>query len=138
MDFKKRMKQRLYVAISYIVLGMIFLMVAIFSKTDNYFIQAFSIALLLMGISRIFSYRRIMLNEKVLRQRELAETDERNKMMAERARSWAFSFSIMIAGIAVIVLSLLGYHDLALPLSWFVCLMTLLYWICWNIIRKKY
>jgi len=59
-------------------------------------------------------------------------------MIAERARSWSFSFSVMIAGIVVIVLSLLGNHDLAQPFAWFVCLMSLLYWICWHIIQKKY
>lgn len=138
MDFEKKMKQRLYVAIFYIVLGLILTMAALISKTENHFIAAFGIALLIMGIMRLIQHRRITKDEKTMRQRELTETDERNIMMAERARSWAFSFSIMIAGIAVIVLSVLGYHDLVQPLAWFVCLMTLLYWICWCIIRKKY
>lgn len=138
MDFKTKMKQRLYVAVSYFILGLILTVTAALSESDNYFIPSFGIALLIMGIARVISYRRTTKDEKVMRQRELTETDERNIMIAERARSWAFSFSVMIAGIAVIVLSLLGYHDLVQPLAWFVCLMTVLYWICWNIIRKKY
>lgn len=138
MDFKKRMKQRLYVAILYIALGLILIATAIISKSDNYFLSSFGLTLLILGIMRFVQHHKITKDEKAMRQRELTETDERNIMMAERARSWAFSFSVMIAGIAVIVLSLLGYHDLVQPLAWFVCLMTLLYWICWSIIRKKY
>ena len=73
-----------------------------------------------------------------MRRQELTESDERIRMMAERARSWAFSLTVTIAGIAVIVLSLLGKHDAALPFSWFVGAMVALYWICWLIIRRKY
>lgn len=138
MEFKKKLKQRLYIAISYLVLGLILLVSAYLSNAGNYFISFFGIALLVMGVMRIFHYHSIIKDEKSLRQREVAETDERNRMMSERAKSWAFSLSIMLAGLAVIVLSLLGFHDYAQPFAWFVCLMTVLYWICWSIIRKKY
>lgn len=138
MEFKKKLKQRLYIAIAYIVLGLILITADVVSHLDNYFFFSFGVALLVMGILRIFRHRKVTSDEKTIRQQELAETDERNLMMSERARSWAFSFSILLAGLTVIVLSLLGYHDLALPFAWFVCGMTVLYWICWNIIRKKY
>ena len=138
MNFEKKMKQRFYIAISYIVLGLILTLAVLISKTENYFLPAFGIALLIMGVMRLIQHRRITKDETTMRQRELTETDERNIMMAERARSWAFSLSMMIAGIAVIILSVLGYHDLVQPLAWFVCLMTLLYWLCWMVIRRKY
>ena len=138
MDFKKKLKQRLYLAIAYLVVGLILLITGIITGTDNYFFTAFGFAMLLMGILRLVQYRKITRDERTVRQQELAETDERNRMIAERARSWAFSFSIILAGTAVIVLSLLGRHEEALPLAWFVCGMTALYWICQAIIQKKY
>ena len=138
MEFKKKLKQRFYVAVSYIALGSILILADILSHFDNYFIFVFGASLLLMGILRIFCYRKITKDEKSIRQREVAETDERFLMMNERAKSWAFSFSVMVGGITVIILALLGYHDLAQPFAWYVCGMTVLYWICWNIIRKKY
>lgn len=138
MDFKKKLKQRLYIAISYIVLGIILITTDILNHFDNYFFFSFGVALLMMGILRIFRYRKITRDEKSVRQQEVAEKDERLLMMSERAKSWAFSFSLMVGGSVVIVLSLLGYHDLAQPFAWYVCGMTVLYWICWNIIRKKY
>lgn len=138
MDFKKKMKQRLAVAVSYILLGCVLICADVLNSYDNYFTFSFGIALLVMGIARIIRYRKITKDEKSIRRQELAETDERNRMIAERARSWAFSFSVMVAGLLVILLSLMGCHDLAQPFAWFVCLMTVLYWICWNIIQKKY
>jgi len=138
MEFKKKLKQRLYIAVSYMVVGLFLLIAGIRTNADNYFFTTFGVALLLMGILRIHRYRKITRDDQTIRHQELVETDERNRMMAERARSWAFSFSILIAGVAVIVLSLLGYHEEALPFAWFVCGMTVLYWICWTIIQKKY
>ena len=138
MDFKKKLKQRLYLAVAYLVLGLILLVTGITTGTDNYFFTAFGFAMLLMGILRLVQYRKITRDERTVRKQELTETDERNRMIAERARSWAFSFSILIAGVAVIVLSVMGYHEEALPFAWFVCGMTILYWISWAIIQKKY
>lgn len=138
MDFKKKLKQRLYIAVFYIAAGLILTVTAILSKTDNHFLPAFGIALMVMGVARILRYRKITGTANSMRQQELMETDERNQMILERAKSWAFSFSILLAGLAVIVLSLLEYHELALPFAWFVCLTTFLYWICYHIVKRKY
>ena len=132
------MKQRLYIAISYIVLGLILIAVHILSHSENYFIFPFGIGLLIMGVLRIIRYKNITSDEKSMRKQELSETDERTRMISEKAKSWAFSFSIMVCGIIVIVLSFLGNHDAAQPFAWFVCLMVLLYWIFYAIANKKY
>lgn len=138
MDFKKKMKQRLYIAVSYCVLGLILIIADIVNSFENYFIFSFGFALLIMGVLRIVQNRKITNNEKTMHKREIAETDERMKMLSERAKSWTFSFSIMIAGIIVIILSFLGRHELAQPFAWFVCLMVALYWIFRLIANKKY
>ena len=138
MDFKKKMKQRLYLAVSYIVFGAALALAALVTKSENQFLSAFGIALAVMGVLRLFQYRRITKNTDSLRKRQLAETDERNRMIAERAKSWTFSFSLMAAGIAVIVLSVLGKHNLAQPISWVMCGMVLLYWVFYHIANRKY
>ena len=138
MDFKKKMKQRLYLAVSYIVFGAALALAALVTKSENQFLSAFGIALAVMGVLRLFQYRRITKNTDSLRKRQLAETDERNRMIAERAKSWTFSFSLMAAGIAVIVLSVLGKHNLAQPMSWVMCGMVLLYWVFYHIANRKY
>lgn len=138
MDFKKKLKQRFYIALFYITLGLILVIAAYLGEFENYFVSSFGIALLVMGVIRTIRHCNITRDAQSIRQQELAETDERNLMISERAKSWAFSFSILLAGLSVIVLSLLGYHDLAQPFAWFVCLMTLLYWICYHIVKRKY
>ena len=138
MDYKKKLKQRLYVHLGWAGIGALFILFWCIRQPENTYPLSLGIAFVLMGIIRTVQYRQAVKDEQALRQKELAETDERNLMMSERAKSWAFSISVFIAGDLAIILSLLGNQDLALLFAWFLCGMTLLYWICWNIIRKKY
>ena len=138
MEFKKKLQARLYIAVSYIVIGLVLIAADTLSHFENQFFFSFGMALMVMGILRLIRHRKITKDEATIHRQEVAETDERTLMMAEKARSWAFSYSILIAGIAVIVLSLLGKHDAAQPFAWYVCGQIGLYWICWLILRKKY
>ena len=138
MDFKQKMKQRLTIAVVYIAAGILLALWAVLSKTENYFPSSFGFALIVLGILRMIQYWKITGSDQTMRQRERTETDERNRMIAEKARSWAFSFSILIAGVIVIVLSLLGQHDTAQPLAWYSCCMVLLYWVFYLIAKRKY
>ena len=138
MEFKKKLKQRLYIALSYIAIGIALIAADVLNHFENTFIFSFGVTMLVMGVIRLIRHRKITKDDASIRKQELSETDERIRMISERARSWAFSYSIIIAGIAVIVLSLLGKHDAALPFAWYVCGMVVLYWIFWLILRKKY
>ena len=138
MDYTKILRKRLYWAVSYLALGIILNITAFVTASENEFLSVFGSALLVMGIVRIVRHVRLVRSDAAVKKQEIAEADERNIMLAEKARSWAYSLTITIAGVAVIVLSLLGYQEQVLPLAWLVCGMTLLYWICWIIIRKKY
>ncbi len=138
MEFQKKMKQRQIIAVSYIVLGLILVIADLLKGFENYFFFSFGIALLMMGALRLHRNRKITANEQTMRKQELAEKDERTRMISERARSWAFSLSITISGILVIVLNFMGLTEQALPFAWYVCGMVALYWVCWMIIQKKY
>lgn len=138
MEFKKKLKQRLYIAISYIVIGLGLMAADAVSHFENYFFFSFGFTLVVMGVIRLIRHRKITKDEASIHRQEVLETDERILMMNEKARSWVFSYSVLIAGIAVIVLSFLGKHDAAQPFAWYVCGQIGLFWICWLIIRKKY
>jgi len=138
MDYRKKLKKRLLVNLFWAVFGLGMILYCFFTDTNNTYPFSLGIAFIIIGIIRTIQYRQTVTDEKVLREKEIQEKDERNQMIAERAKSWVFSFSIIAAGTLVIILNLLGYHDEALPFAWYVCGMVVLYWICWNIIRKKY
>lgn len=56
MDYKEKLKKRLYIAIIYTALGIMMIAGAITTKTTNDFISSFGFVLVVMGIVRIRNY----------------------------------------------------------------------------------
>lgn len=139
MDYKKKLQSRLHLAAAYMAIGLVLTIVAFVTKTDNYFISSFGIGLIVNAILRFRQYRRITKDESTIKQQEIAEKDERNLMLLEKARSWAFGFYIWFTGTVLIVFAILGVHEtLVQMISYSICLMVLIYWICYYILKRKY
>ena len=137
MDFKRKLKTRLYVAIIYIALGIMMIVGVVEAKPSNDFISAFGIALIVAGIVRIIKYIKITKNDETVRKNEIIETDERNISIIHKAKSTAFTIYTLLAGTAVIVLSLFGKHETARWIAYSICLLVVIYWICYWIYQKK-
>lgn len=138
MKFKKKLKIRLYTAIAYMILGAA--MIVIFNvvvKDATPFLSSFGFALLVIGFANLRRYRLITKSEETIRSREIAETDERNIFIAHKARSAAFILYTVLTCTAVIVLELLNQTELAMILSGTVCVLLVIYWVSYWIIRKR-
>ena len=60
-------------------------------------------------------------------------------MLVEKARSWAFGFYISLTGTVLIILAILGIQEtLVLMISSSICLLAIIYWICYHILKRKY
>lgn len=138
MEYRKKLQKRFYYAVAYLLLGVALNLTAYLTKSENYFLSGFGSCLIVMGIVRMIRHKRLVSSDQAVKKQEIAETDERNIMLAEKARSWAFAAYIILAGTAVIILSLASLHDIAQPLSYSICLLVALYWIFFYILRKKY
>ena len=138
MEYRRKLKKRLCYAIAYLLLGIALNLTAFLTKSDNYFLSGFGSCLIVLGLVRILRHKRLLSSDQAVKKQEIAETDERNLMLAEKARSWAFTAYIILVGIAVIVLSLASLHEIAQPLSYSICLLAALYWIFFYVLRKKY
>lgn len=136
MDFKKRMKIRLWTNIIYIVLGVAMIAVGLITKTDNEFVSSFGLTLTVVGLALI--KKNIITSEEKLKRREIAENDERNIAIVHKARSWAFSFYVILGCLAVIVLSLLSLQDIANWIGVSVFSLIAIYWICYFVVRGRY
>lgn len=136
MDFRKKLKIRLFIAIGYVVLGLAMIVVFNIIKTENEFLSSFGFALAVIGIVRIRNYMMITKNEETITKRQIAETDERNISIANKAKSVSFIIYVMLACVSVIVLELFDKTQLAIILSGTVYVLILIYWISYWIIRK--
>lgn len=137
MNYKKKLKTRLYIGIVYIVLGIAMITGAFLSKTNNDFISSFGFVLTIMGIARVKKYFIITKDEETIKKQQTAETDERNLSILNKARSTSFSAYVLISGIGIIILSVFNMHKEATLIAYSVCLLVALYWIFYWIYQKK-
>ncbi len=136
MEFRKKLKTRLYFAILYIILGIT--MIAISWWNANEMLSSLGIMFAVMGLARIVQYKRITRSEDSIKQREIAETDERNVKLWKEARALAFSMYIIIGCIAIIILHLLSMTEPAQWVGYSVLSFVVIYWLCYAYISRKY
>ena len=137
MDYKNKLKQRLYIGIICIALGVMMIVGVLASKSNNDFISAFGFAVAMVGVARIIQYLKITKNDESIKKQKINETDERNVSIIQKAKSAAFSIYLLFSCTVVIITSLFDMTDVA---SWFgysQFALVLIYWICYLIYQKK-
>lgn len=136
MKFENKLKLRLYLAIGYIVLGVILIILFNLKGAENSYLSSMGLALIVVGIVRIRNHIIITKNEESIRKQKIAETDERNIAIANKAKSLSFMIYIFMACIAVIVLEILNKTQWVSVISGMVCLLLVIYWVTYLIVRK--
>ena len=64
--------------------------------------------------------------------------DERNKYISTKAWAWAGYLFVLISAIVGIVLRVMGENELSGFASMWTCLMLVLYWVSYIILKRKY
>lgn len=138
MDYRKKLNKRLYYAIGYIVIGAALLLLQFAGRVNNEMCSAFGTVFIVCGVVRIIQHIRLVSDKDRMEQREIAEKDERNVMLYEKARSWAFGIYVILAGCAILVLYTLNMEFAAQIIAYTLCAMVFIYWVCYMIVRRKY
>lgn len=136
MDFKKKLKIRLYKAVIMTVIGLSMIILSFAVETDNRMLSPLGLSITVVGIVSIRNYFLITKNAETIKKQQIAENDERNIFIYNKAKSTAFTVSVLLLGISVIVLEILGMHDTAKWLSYPTALMLIVYLICYIIYSK--
>lgn len=137
MDYRKKLKQRLYYGIICIALGVMMIVGVYASKSNNEFISALGFAVAMVGVARIIQYLKITKNEESIQKQKINETDERNLSIIQKAKSATFSIYLLISCSVVIITALIDMPDIAKWIGYSQFVLVIIYWICYWIIRKK-
>ena len=136
MDFRKKLKTRLYISIVLTILGTVLVATAIFSKLENNALSPFGVGMMAYGIANIKKYFYITSSEKKHKKQQIMETDERNISIANKAKSITFTISVLLAYLAVIVLSFFNMHTAAEWITYSILALIVIYLITYAVIRK--
>ena len=124
-------------AIIWLVLGLPLIGLSIAGLVDEFW-SGMGSALVVIGACRLLRAHRLKKNEEYREKMETYATDERIHFLRTKALSWAGYLFIIISAVAVIVFRILGQDVYSTAASYAVCLMLVLYWICYLVLKKKY
>ncbi len=132
------MKNRnLIIYILYLVIGLTLLGLGIANVVDSFW-SGMGSGLIFVSVLRLIRVYRLNKNEEYREKVETEISDERNRFIRNRAWAWAGYLFILISAVAVICLKVAGLDLLSTAASVALCLMLVLYWVSFFILRKKY
>ena len=130
-------KREILFGVIWLLLGLGLTALSLFETLDEFW-SGMGAALMVVGAARLLRGYRLNKSDVYREQREVAETDERFHFIRNKAWAWSAYLFILIAAVAAIVLKLLGQDQLSIAAGFAVCILMLLYWVCYIILRKKY
>ena len=137
------MKNRyLPLAVLYIVLGIaIFVscqIVDLGNSTLAQILPGMGGALFGVGIVRLVMGIKLEKDAEYRENYEIRINDERNRYLRMKAWSWDGYVFVLIAAVATIVFAVADRKELMMLASGGLCIMLVLYWVSYMIVRKKY
>ena len=121
----------------YLIVGLTLFVLGCAEIVDSFWCGMGS-GLLVIGLLRLLQLRRLRKDETYREKVEVETKDERNQFIRSKAWTWAGYLFIIIVGFAAIILRVLGQEQLSIAASYGVCLLVILYWVSFFILRKKY
>lgn len=129
--------KRFIASILEIVMGSILMACSMFGIVDEYW-SGMGFALLIVGVVFLLRQFKYKTNEEYREKYDVERSDERNRYLSGKAWAWAGYLFVMIAAVGSIMLKMAGREELMLMASGSVCLIMVLYWISYIILKKKY
>lgn len=128
---------RLFACILEIVIGLV-LVIGYSTNLVDEFWSGMGSAFLVVGIVMLIRQIRYKTNQTYREKVDVEVNDERNKFLSMKAWAWAGYCFVIIAAVATIVLQIVGQDELVSMTAGSVCLIMVLYWLSYMIIRRKY
>ena len=129
--------RRLYVNILWLIIGAILIGLSFAGIVDEYW-NGMGMAFAVVGAVNLLRTYRLNKNADYRERKELEMSDERNHFIRNKAWAWAGYYFIMIAGAGTIVFKIIGQDLLSQAAAYAVCLIMILYWISYILLKRKY
>ena len=129
--------KRLIASIVEIVLGVVLTVCGALGVVDSYW-SGMGSALIVVGAIFLIRQIRYKTDKTYQENVDVENRDERNRYIAMKAWSWAGYLFVMLSAVASIALKIAGLDLYSQIAGFAVCILVVLYWICYLILRKKY
>ncbi|MBR5872095.1 MAG: hypothetical protein IKZ06_00410 [Oscillospiraceae bacterium] len=130
-------EKKIYLDIFWIILGAVLLALGVAEVVDSFW-SGMGGALIAVGAVHTVRQIKLRKNEEYREKFEIESKDERNKFISLNAWAWAGYIFVLANALGTIGFKLLENEQLSQYCAFAVCLVLVLYWISYMILRKKY
>lgn len=129
--------RRIITYVIYILLGAALWAARLAGKVDDFW-SGMGTALIFVSVLRFVQLYRFRKNESYREQVEVAQADERNHFLRNKAWAWAGYLFVISNGLGAIILKVMGQELLSMAAGYAVCLMLIFYWGSYAVLKRKY
>ena len=129
--------RRIAAYIVYIIFGVVLMILGMLEVLDSFW-SGMGGALIAVGAVRVIQFLRYNKDESYREKWDVESQDERNRFIRNKAWAWAGYLFVFIAAICTIAFKVLGQDLLSRVAGFAICILMLLYWICYMVLKKKY
>jgi len=129
--------KRLIASIVEIVIGVVLTICGAAGLLDSYW-SGMGTALIVVGGLMLVRQLRYKTNTEYKEKVDVEINDERNKYLRIKAWSWAGYIFVMLGAFGSILFKIFSLDQYSQFSAYCVCLIMILYWISYMVLRKKY
>jgi len=130
-------RKRMIASVCWIVIGAALMGAHDVGWTDEYW-NGMGTSLLVVGVLQMIRHIRYRTDEAYKAHVDVETKDERNKFIAGKAWAWAGYLFVLIGAAASLLCKIAGNDQMTKLSAMSVCLIMLLYWVCYAFLRRKY
>ena len=130
-------KVRFAFSIFWMLVGAVLLGLGVAEVIDSFW-SGMGGGLVAVGLLQTVRHIRYRKDPEYREKTDTENQDERNRFIANKAWAWAGYLFVLTAAVGSIVFKLMGREDLMMLASGGVCLMILLYWGSYMVLKRKY
>ena len=130
-------KRRVMISLFWVLTGLVLTVLGMTGVIDSYWCGMGG-GLIGAGAVQTYRFYRYHKDAEYREEIDIQNQDERNHFISGKAWSWAGYLFVIINGVAVVALRLMGYEEQSMWAACSVCLIMVLYWLCWLWLRRKY
>ncbi len=129
--------RRMYLSLFWLLLGAVLVVCSMTEVIDSYW-SGMGGGFAGVGIAQLIRHIRYRKNEEYREKVDVETNDERNRFLAGKAWAWAGYLFVLVSGVATIALKVMGQDQWSLAASCALCLLLVLYWIAYFVLKRKY
>ena len=129
--------KRVIMSVIWVVIGSVLVCLSFMGKVDEYWSGCGS-SLLVIGILQLLRFRRFQKDLVYRESIEIEERDERNSFIRNKAWAWTGYIFVLLTAISSVVLRIMGEEYLSVLASFIVCMVLLIFWSSYMLLKRKY